>query len=123
MLGTPPPRCAWGGEQRRRRETAAGELSYDKRFASQMALHLEGAGLAVVDTPQGFALNEALRRLSDLVKEQRLQHDRDPILAWMASNAVVRHGMRGEIRLDKEKSGDKIDGIAALVMALSRALA
>ena len=75
-----------------------------------MALHLEGAGLAVVDTPQGFALNEALRRLSDLVKEQRLQHDRDPILAWMASNAV-------------EKSGDKIDGIAALVMALSRALA
>ncbi len=33
-----------------------------------------------------------------------------------------RHGMRGEIRLDKEKSGDKIDGIAALAMALSRAM-
>jgi len=40
----------------------------------------------------------------------------------MASHAVVRHGMRGEIRLDKEKSGDKVDGIAALSMALSRAI-
>jgi phage terminase large subunit-like protein len=98
------------------------EVAYDKRFASQMALHLEGAGLTVVDTPQGFALNEALRRIHDLVKEQQLLHGRDPILSWMASNPVVRHGMRGEIRLNKEKSGDKVDGIAALAMAASRAI-
>ena len=96
------------------------ELAYDKRFASQMALHLEGAGLTVVDTPQGFALNEALRRTHDLIKEQQLQHGGDPILTWMASNAVIRHGMRGEIRLDKEKSGDKVDGIAAFAMGLAR---
>jgi hypothetical protein len=43
-------------------------------------------------------------------------------LAWMAGNAIVRHGMRGEIRLDKDKSGDKVDGIAALAMAVSRAI-
>jgi len=104
------------------RESGVREIAYDKRFASQMALHLEGAGLTVIDTPQGFALNEALRRIHDLVKEQQLVHGRDPILSWMASNAVVRHGMRGEIRLDKEKSGDKVDGIAALAMAVSRAI-
>jgi phage terminase large subunit-like protein len=104
------------------REGGVLEVAYDKRFASQMALHLEGAGLTVIDTPQGFALNEALRRVHDLVKEQQLLHGRDPILSWMASNAVVRHGMRGEIRLDKEKSGDKVDGIAALAMAVSRAI-
>jgi len=98
------------------------ELSYDKRFASQMALHLQGAGLTVIDTPQGFSLNEALGRLGDLVKAGKLLHGGHPILGWMASHAVVRHGMRGEIRLDKEKSGDKVDGIAALSMALSRAI-
>jgi phage terminase large subunit-like protein len=98
------------------------ELAYDKRFASQMALHLEGAGLTVVDTPQGFNLNEALGRLSDLVKAGKLLHGGDPILGWMASNAVVRHGMRGELRLDKERAGDKVDGIAALSMALARAI-
>jgi phage terminase large subunit-like protein len=104
------------------RESGVLEVAYDKRFASQMALHLEGAGLTAVDTPQGFALNEALCRIHDLVKEQQLLHGRDPILSWMASNAVVRHGMRGEIRLDKEKSGDKVDGIAALAMAMSRVI-
>lgn len=56
------------------------------------------------------------------MKAGKLQHGGHPILAWMASNAVVRHGTRVEIRLDKEKSGDKIDGIAALAMALSRAM-
>jgi hypothetical protein len=38
----------------------------------------------------------------------------------MASNAVVRHGHQGEIRLDKEHAAEKIDGIAALAMALDR---
>jgi phage terminase large subunit-like protein len=99
------------------------ELAYDKRFASQMALHLEGAGLTAIDTPQGFALNEALGRLSDLVKAGKLLHGGHPVLSWMASHAVVRHGMRGEIRLDKERSNDKVDGIAALSMAVARVIA
>ncbi|MBI4636116.1 MAG: terminase large subunit [Candidatus Rokubacteria bacterium] len=98
------------------------ELAYDKRFAAQMALHLEGAGLTVVDMPQGYALNEALRKINDLVKTRRLVHGGDPILAWMAANAVVRQGARGEVRLDKDKAQDKIDGVAALAMALARAM-
>lgn len=99
------------------------ECAYDKRFANQMALHLEGAGITMVDTPQGFQLNEALGRLSDWVVEHRLCHEGDQVLWWMASNAVVRHGLRGEIRLDKERSAEKIDGISALSMAISRAIA
>ncbi len=105
------------------RTSAVVDLGYGRRFAAQMALHLEGAGLTVTDVPQGYALNEPLMRLSDLVAGRRLVHDGNPVMTWMASNAVVRHGMRGEIRLDKEKAADKVDGIAALAMALSRALA
>jgi len=99
------------------------ELAYDRRFAERLALHLRGAGITAIDTPQGFQLNEALTRLADLVKTRKVVHGGDPVLGWMASNALVRHGMRGEIRLDKETSGDKIDGIAAVAMALSRAIA
>jgi phage terminase large subunit-like protein len=98
------------------------EIAYDKRFAERMALHFQNAGLVAIDTPQGFQLNEALVRLSDLVKERRLVHDGNPVLAWMAANAIVRHGVRGDIRLDKEKSGDKVDGLAAIAMAMARAI-
>lgn len=104
------------------RESGVRECAYDKRFASQMALHLEGDGITMVDTPQGYQLNEALRRMSDWVVNELLCHEGNLVLWWMASNAVVRHGLRGEVRLDKEKSAEKIDGIAALAMAISRAI-
>lgn len=99
------------------------ELAYDKRFASQLAQHLDGRGVTCVDTPQGFALNEPLKRVNEWVASEELCHGGNAILAWMADNTVVRFGRNGELRLDKEKSRDKIDGIAAVVMAVSRMIA
>jgi hypothetical protein len=37
----------------------------------------------------------------------------------MASNYVVRHGLRGDVRPDKERSADKIDGQVAVDMTLA----
>ena len=98
------------------------ELAYDARFATQLAQHLQGAGVTVIDSPQGFQLNEPLRKLMELVQQGRLAHGGDPILTWMASNMVVRTGTRGEIRPDKDAVKDKIDGMVALAMALGRAI-
>lgn len=98
------------------------ELAYDKRFAWQMAIHLQGAGITCVDTPQGYGLNEAIRKLSELLDAERLSTDDDEILAWMADNAVTHEGRNKELRLDKTASREKVDGIAALIMALSRAM-
>lgn len=96
------------------------EIAYDNRFAEQMAQHLTGAGLTMVNTLQGFALNEACRKLFDLVTEARLLHGHHAILTWMASNFVIRHGIKGDIRPDKDRAPEKIDGIVALIMALDR---
>lgn len=98
------------------------EVAYDKRFAQQLALHLEGAGVVMVDTPQGFQLNEAIRATSADVVRGALCHGGDPILGWMADNVVVIVGRNGELRIDKQRSKEKIDGIAAVVMAKSRAI-
>lgn len=92
-------------------------IGFDKRFAQQMAQNLMGDGIECVEIPQGFFLNEALRLVSSWVVEERLRHGDDPVLSWMADNAVVRHGPDQRIRLDKERATDKIDGIAALAMA------
>jgi phage terminase large subunit-like protein len=95
------------------------EVAYDNRFAEQLAQHLTGHGVVMVNTGQGFQLNEALKWLLDLIVNGKLCHD-DPILSWMASNFVVKHGTKGEIRPAKEHAADKIDGIVALAMALDR---
>lgn len=96
------------------------EVAYDKRFAEQLAQHLLGAGITMIDQPQGFQLNEGIRRKLELIAAGTLCHDHNPIAAWMASNYVLRTGTKGEVRPDKEKAADKIDGEVALDMALTR---
>jgi phage terminase large subunit-like protein len=95
------------------------EVAYDKRFAEQMAQNLTGAGVTMVNTPQGFQLTEALRKHADLVSTQTLVHDGNPVMGWMAANYVVRLGRNGEMRPDKDKAAEKIDGQVALTMALN----
>jgi len=98
------------------------ELAYDKRFAQQLALHLQGQGVTMVDTPQGFQLNEAIRKVASWVTTGALAHNGHAVLGWMADNTVVTTGRYNELRLDKVRAKEKIDGIAALVMAASRAI-
>ena len=99
------------------RESGVIQCGFDKRFLGQMAQRLVGAGLSMVDIPQGFHLNEAIKLVSEWVAGEKLCHGGDPILAWMADNAVVKFGRNKEMRLDKEASRDKIDGVVALVIA------
>lgn len=100
-------------------EAGIREVAYDKRFAEQLAQHLIGAGVTMVDQPQGFQLNEAIRRKGELIASGQLCHGDHPIMNWMADNYVVRHGIKGDVRPDKEKAAEKIDGQVALDMALA----
>jgi len=96
------------------------EIAYDKRFAQQLAIHLQAAGIAMIDTPQGFALNESIRSVAKVIADGKLLHDNNDLLTWQMYNAVLRTGRNQEVRLDKDESKDKIDGPSALVMANMR---
>jgi phage terminase large subunit-like protein len=98
-------------------------VTYDTKSARETAQILSGQGVTMVAVAQGFALHEALKRTLELIVEGELCHGDDPILGWMASNAVVvSGGIGGAQRLDKERSPEKIDGIAALVMGVQGAI-
>ena len=60
--------------------------------------------------------------LPRLILQGRLAHGNHPVLTWMADNLVVREDPAGNIKPDKEKSTERIDGMVALAMALDRAL-
>jgi phage terminase large subunit-like protein len=98
------------------------ELAYDTWNATQLATQLQQEGLDVVPMQQGgAAMSEAAKALAAMVAEGTLTHGNHPVLRWMAANVAVREDLQGNIRLDRDKSGDKIDGIAALTMAIARA--
>ncbi len=68
---------------------------------------------------QGFHLSAALRRIEALLKEGRYCIHGDPCAAWMFSNATVEQGTLGDIRLDKRKSRERVDAVAAAASAMS----
>ena len=43
-------------------------------------------------------------------------------MRWMADNIFIRTDPAGNIKADKEKSTEKIDGVIVLIMALDRAI-
>ncbi|MBQ7798289.1 MAG: terminase large subunit, partial [Clostridia bacterium] len=49
-------------------------------------------------------------------------HSGNEALRWMVDNIYVRTDPAGNIKADKEKSTEKIDGAIAMIMALDRAI-
>ncbi len=65
---------------------------------------------------------EPMKTLEALVLQEKLIHDGDPLLGWMASNVVAHLDAKDNIYPRKERPENKIDGIVALIMGLSRAI-
>ncbi len=108
---------ALGGQYRVR------ELAYDRWGATQLAQEFQEDGLTVVPTGQGYAsMSAPTKELMNLVLGKRLVHGGHPVLRWMADNMVVKTDPAGNIKPDKAKSTEKIDGMVALIMALDRAI-
>jgi phage terminase large subunit-like protein len=98
------------------------EIVYDRWGATQMSQNLEGMGFTVVPFGQGFKdMSPPTKDLMRLTLSKQIAHGGHPVLRWMADNIVVRTDPAGNIKVDKEKSSEKIDGIVAMIMGLARA--
>lgn len=54
--------------------------------------------------------------------EQKIAHCENAPLRWMIDNVYVRTDPAGNIKMDKEKSTERIDGAVIAVMALDRTI-
>ena len=89
----------------------------------QMVQNLEGMGFTVVPFGQGFKdMSPPTKELMKLTLEQRIAHGGHPVLRWMMDNIFIRTDPAGNIKVDKEKSTEKIDGAIAAIMGLDRAI-
>ena len=99
------------------------EIAFDRWGAVQMVQNLEGMGFTVVPFGQGFKdMSPPTKELMKLTLEQRIAHGGQPVLRWMMDNIFIKQDPAGNIKPDKEKSTEKIDGVVATVMALDRAI-
>ena len=99
------------------------EIAYDRWNASMMVQNLQDDGFTMVPFGQGFKdMSPPTKELMKLVLEQGIAHGGHPVLRWNMDNIFIRTDPAGNIKADKEKSTEKIDGAIATIMALDRAI-
>ncbi len=97
------------------------EIAIDRWNATQITTQLQGDGFNVVAFGQGFAsMSAPTKDLEKLILGKQLIHNANPVLRWMAGNVAVTQDAAGNMKPAKDKSGEKIDGIVAGIMALAR---
>jgi phage terminase large subunit-like protein len=100
------------------------EIAFDPWNAVHLVQQLrEEDGLNVVEMRQGFAsMSSPMKSLESEVMSAKLRHNGNEVLRWMFDNVSVKMDPAGNIKPDKEKSAERIDGIVALIMGLARAV-
>lgn len=99
------------------------EIAFDPWNAQQLATELgEQDGFTMVEFRQGFiSMSEPSKSFEARIVSKKVRHGGDPVLAWNVGNAVTKRDPSGNIKPDKEKAKDKIDGLVAAIMACGRA--
>lgn len=99
------------------------EIAVDRWNSTQISTQLESDGHKVFGFGQGFAsMSAPCKKFETLVAGKKVYHGGNPILRWNAANVSAKSDPAGNIKPDKEKSTEKIDGIVASIMALGRAM-
>jgi phage terminase large subunit-like protein len=98
-------------------------VAFDPFQATQLSTRMLAEGLPMIEVrPTVLNFSEPMKILEARVLQKKLAHDGDPVLTWMASNVVAHLDVKDNIYPRKERPENKIDGIVALIMALSRAI-
>ncbi len=99
------------------------EIAFDRWGAEHVIQNLEKLGFNVVRFGQGYKdMSPPTKELMNLALSRQIAHGGHPVLRWNMDNIYIRKDPAGNIKADKEKSTEKIDGAVALIMALDRAL-
>lgn len=93
--------------------------AYDRWNSSQTIIDLQNEGMAFNPFGQGYgSMSAPTKEFEKLVLTEKIEHFGNPVLRWMLSSTVTKTDPAGNIKPEKEKSVQKIDGIVGSIMAL-----
>lgn len=99
------------------------EIALDPWNSAGLSPKLIEDGFDVVNIRQGFvSLSAPTKELEKLIVKKQIHHNGDPVLQWNIGNVVTDEDPAGNIKPNKAKSSEKIDGVAATINALARYL-
>lgn len=77
-------------------------------------------GFNVIEVDQKVKyLSQPMKELQAAIYSKKFVYDGNPILTWMFGNVVAHYDKNENIKPNKMRNEDKIDGVVAIIMALS----
>lgn len=99
------------------------QIGYDQWSAHRIVTKMTAIGFVMVEIPQiPKHLSEPSKLLEAALVSNQVVHDANRVMRWMAGNVIVTSDVNENIRPDKRKSSEKIDGIVAAIMAVERGM-
>jgi phage terminase large subunit-like protein len=101
----------------------AAKIAYDRWNSSQLVNELVDEGLPMSPFGQGFAsMSAPTKQIERLALMGKLRHGGNPVLRWMCRNVEIQRNPAGDLKMDKGKSKEKIDGMIGLAMCMGEYL-
>lgn len=98
-------------------------VATDPWNAAALGTDLRGDGFEVVEVPPQLRyMSEPTKHFLALLETGKLRHPKHPCLDWMAGNLALVINSDEQMKPDKGHSTGRIDGISALIVALSRVM-
>ena len=96
-------------------------IAYDRWNSSQAVIDLQNEGLEMTPFGQGYAsMSTPTKEFERLVLTGLMEHFGNPVLRWQLASVAIATDPAGNIKVDKRKSSQKVDGIVAAVEALGQ---
>ncbi len=99
------------------------EICADPWNALSFMQDMEAEGYTLIEVRQGIqTLGGPTKDFREQVYQKKVIHNNNPVLTWSIGNAITRQDHNENIKLDKEKSKDRIDPIASAINSHVRAM-
>jgi phage terminase large subunit-like protein len=96
-------------------------IAFDRWNASQLVIQLTNDGANMKPFGQGFiSMSAPTKEIEKMFLSNEITHDGNPVMEWMMTNVMLRFDPAGNIKIDKAKSTEKVDGPVAMVMAYAQ---
>ena len=98
-------------------------IAYDRWNSSQLIIWLNDDGAVMNPYAQSYSqLSTPTKEIEKKLYNGDLRHDGNPVMSWNISNVEITMNSGGNIKADKRKSEEKIDGVVALAMGIGQML-
>ena len=93
-------------------------IGYDSWNAEFWRQEMTDEGFDMVEVRQGFKTESApLKQMKADLMDKKINYNNNPILKWNLSNVAIKQDDNENIMITKEKSKQRIDGVASLMDA------